>query len=140
MDHFETDADDPCLPRVLSIQSHVVSGYVGNRAAVFPLQLLGFDVDFVNSGIKNILIMHFELSSCIFPLICFDLPTVQFSNHTKYKTMKGSVLSGDDLRELAFGLASNELLDYDYLLTGYIGIRARPLQFGAVLPTPPRRV
>jgi pyridoxine kinase len=32
-------------PRVLSIQSHVVSGYVGNKAAVFPLQLLGFDVD-----------------------------------------------------------------------------------------------
>jgi hypothetical protein len=35
--------------RVLSIQSHVVSGYVGNRCAVFPLQLLGFDVDFVNT-------------------------------------------------------------------------------------------
>jgi pyridoxine kinase len=44
--------------RVLSIQSHVVSGYVGNKAAVFPLQLLGFDVDFINS--------------------------VQFSNHTGY--------------------------------------------------------
>lgn len=44
--------------RVLSIQSHVVSGHVGNKAAVFPLQLLGFDVDFINS--------------------------VQFSNHTGY--------------------------------------------------------
>lgn len=32
-------------PRVLSIQSSVVHGYVGNKAAVFPLQLLGFDVD-----------------------------------------------------------------------------------------------
>jgi len=42
--------------RVLSIQSHVVSGYVGNKAAVFPLQLLGWDVDVVN--------------------------TVQFSNHS----------------------------------------------------------
>lgn len=42
--------EDRVLPRVLSVQSHVVSGYVGNRAAVFPLQLLGFDVDFVNSG------------------------------------------------------------------------------------------
>jgi pyridoxal/pyridoxine/pyridoxamine kinase len=31
--------------RVLSIQSSVVHGYVGNKAAVFPLQLLGFDVD-----------------------------------------------------------------------------------------------
>lgn len=45
----DEDAPRP-LPRVLSVQSHVVSGYVGNRAAVFPLQLLGFDVDFVNSG------------------------------------------------------------------------------------------
>ena len=25
--------------RILSIQSHVVSGYVGNRSAVFPLQV-----------------------------------------------------------------------------------------------------
>ena len=32
-------------PRCLSIQSHVVHGYVGNKAAVFPLQLLGFEVD-----------------------------------------------------------------------------------------------
>lgn len=31
--------------RVLSIQSHVVFGYVGGKAAVFPLQLLGYDVD-----------------------------------------------------------------------------------------------
>jgi hypothetical protein len=36
-------------PRVLSIQSHVVSGVVGNKAAVFPLQLLGFEVDPVMS-------------------------------------------------------------------------------------------
>lgn len=43
-------------PRVLSIQSHVVRGYAGNRCAVFPLQTLGFEVDFINS--------------------------VQFSNHT----------------------------------------------------------
>ncbi|CAI7774694.1 unnamed protein product [Closterium sp. NIES-53] len=35
--------------RVLSIQSHTVQGYVGNKAAVFPLQLLGFDVDPINS-------------------------------------------------------------------------------------------
>lgn len=31
--------------RVLSIQSHVSFGYVGGKAAVFPLQLLGYDVD-----------------------------------------------------------------------------------------------
>lgn len=28
--------------RVLSIQSHVVHGYVGNKAAAFPLQVLGY--------------------------------------------------------------------------------------------------
>ncbi|KAF8705554.1 glycosyl hydrolase 30 family, partial [Rhizoctonia solani] len=42
--------------RALSIQSHVVHGYVGNKAATFPLQLLGWDVDAIN--------------------------TVQFSNHS----------------------------------------------------------
>ena len=36
-------------PRVLSIQSHVVHGHAGNKCAVFPLQLLGFDVDPINS-------------------------------------------------------------------------------------------
>ncbi|XP_051564523.1 pyridoxal (pyridoxine, vitamin B6) kinase a isoform X3 [Myxocyprinus asiaticus] len=44
--------------RVLSIQSHVVRGYVGNKSASFPLQVLGFEVDSINS--------------------------VQFSNHTGY--------------------------------------------------------
>ena len=31
--------------RVLSIQSHVVHGHVGNKSAVFPMQLLGLDVE-----------------------------------------------------------------------------------------------
>ena len=31
--------------RILSIQSHVAYGYVGGKAAVFPLQCLGYDVD-----------------------------------------------------------------------------------------------
>jgi pyridoxal/pyridoxine/pyridoxamine kinase len=31
--------------RILSIQSHVAFGYVGGKAAVFPLQCLGYDVD-----------------------------------------------------------------------------------------------
>ena len=83
------------LPRVLSVQSTVVSGYVGNRSAMFPLQILGFDVDCVNS--------------------------VQFSNHTGYPVVKGTVLSGSELNELVNGLESNNLLDYNYLLTGYIG-------------------
>ena len=36
-------------PSVLSVQSHVVHGYVGNKCAVLPLNLLGFEVDPINS-------------------------------------------------------------------------------------------
>lgn len=35
--------------KVLAIQSHVVHGYVGNRAATFPLQYRGWDVDALNT-------------------------------------------------------------------------------------------
>ncbi|KAG0521571.1 hypothetical protein BDA96_08G172900 [Sorghum bicolor] len=81
--------------RVLSIQSHTVQGYVGNKSAVFPLQLLGFDVDPINS--------------------------VQFSNHTGYPTFRGQVLDGKQLWDLIEGLEENQLLHYTHLLTGYIG-------------------
>ncbi|KAL6847069.1 hypothetical protein ACP4OV_022922 [Aristida adscensionis] len=81
--------------RVLSIQSHTVQGYVGNKSAIFPLQLLGFDVDPINS--------------------------VQFSNHTGYPTFRGQVLNGNQLWDLIEGLEENELLHYTHLLTGYIG-------------------
>ncbi|XP_039062396.1 pyridoxal kinase-like isoform X3 [Hibiscus syriacus] len=81
--------------RVLSIQSHTVQGYVGNKSAVFPLQLLGYDVDPINS--------------------------VQFSNHTGYPTFKGQVLNGRELLDLIEGLEANNLLYYTHLLTGYIG-------------------
>ncbi|CAN1351576.1 Pyridoxal kinase [Linum perenne] len=81
--------------RVLSIQSHTVQGYVGNKSAVFPLQLLGYDVDPINS--------------------------VQFSNHTGYPSFKGQVLNGQQLWELIEGLQANNLLFYTHLLTGYIG-------------------
>lgn len=51
------EAENGCLKgRVLSIQSHVVHGYVGNKCCVFPLQLMGYEVDHISS--------------------------VQFSNHT----------------------------------------------------------
>lgn len=79
--------------RVLSIQSHVVRGYVGNRAAMFPLQVLGFEVDAVNS--------------------------VQFSNHTGYAHWKGQVLKSQELHELYEGLKVNNVNKYDYVLTGY---------------------
>ncbi|XP_075673303.1 pyridoxal kinase isoform X2 [Castanea sativa] len=77
--------------RVLSIQSHTVQGYVGNKSAVFPLQLLGYDVDPINS--------------------------VQFSNHTGYPSFKGQVLNGQQLWELIEGLEANNLLYYTHLLT-----------------------
>lgn len=79
--------------RVLSIQSHVVRGYVGNRAAMFPLQVLGFEVDAVNS--------------------------VQFSNHTGYAHWKGQVLTSQELHVLYEGLKANGVNKYDYVLTGY---------------------
>ncbi|XP_055975211.1 pyridoxal kinase [Sorex fumeus] len=79
--------------RVLSIQSHVVRGYVGNRAAAFPLQVLGFEIDAVNS--------------------------VQFSNHTGYAHWKGQVLNSGELHELYEGLRLNQVNQYDYVLTGY---------------------
>ncbi|XP_054984433.1 pyridoxal kinase [Sorex araneus] len=79
--------------RVLSIQSHVVRGYVGNRAAAFPLQVLGFEIDAVNS--------------------------VQFSNHTGYAHWKGQVLTSGELDELYGGLRLNQVNQYDYVLTGY---------------------
>eukprot|EP00877_Chromochloris_zofingiensis_P002856 jgi/Chrzof1/12571/UNPLg00524.t1 len=82
-------------PRVLSIQSHVVHGYVGNKCAVFPLQLLGFDVD--------------------------PIMSVQFSNHTGYPVVHGKVFDGSHLTELTEGLTKNELIQHSHLLTGYIG-------------------
>jgi len=86
---------DAAQVRVLSVQSHVVHGYVGNKSAVLPLQVLGIEVDFVNS--------------------------VQFSNHTGYGTFRGDVLDGDKLWDIVTGLQTNKLLNHSHLLTGYIG-------------------
>ncbi|CAF2154186.1 unnamed protein product [Rotaria magnacalcarata] len=83
------------IPRVLSIQSHVVHGFVGNKCATFILQLYGFEVDVINS--------------------------VHYSNHTGYKVVKGSRLSVDELRAIFQGLIANEIFEYDYILTGYMG-------------------
>lgn len=80
-------------PTVLSIQSHVVHGYVGNKSAIFPLQVLGFEVDSIN--------------------------TVQFSTHTGYKHIKGNILKNEELEELVEGLILNEVDYYTHFLTGY---------------------
>ena len=85
----------PGLRRVLSVQSHVVSGYVGNKCAVLPLNLLGIEVD---------------------PIL-----SVHFSNHTGYPSMTGTVMDGAQLAEVVKGLEDNDLLRHSHLLTGYIG-------------------
>uniref|UniRef100_A0A8R1DSE2 pyridoxal kinase n=1 Tax=Caenorhabditis japonica TaxID=281687 RepID=A0A8R1DSE2_CAEJA len=81
--------------RVLSIQSHVVHGYAGNKCSVFPLQLHGFEVDFINS--------------------------VQFSNHAGYEHVKGQKLTEKELEELYEGLMLNKINNYTHVLTGYCG-------------------
>ncbi|KXN91122.1 Putative pyridoxal kinase C6F6.11c [Leucoagaricus sp. SymC.cos] len=80
--------------RILSIQSHVVFGYVGGRAAVFPLQCLGYDVDVVN--------------------------TVNYSNHSGYGRSGGTETTAAELDDMFEALEQNELLLPTRLLTGYI--------------------
>ncbi|KAL7551616.1 hypothetical protein ACHAWF_014817 [Thalassiosira exigua] len=82
----------------ISMLGHVeLAADVGNSAAVFPLQLLGFDVDVVNS--------------------------VQFSSHTGYPFgYEGEVLDGRMLQKLIDGLERNGLLSgVGNVLTGFIG-------------------
>ncbi|KAL1901663.1 putative pyridoxal kinase [Ceratocystis pirilliformis] len=80
--------------RVLAIASHVVSGNVGNKIAVFTLQSLGCDVAALN--------------------------TVQFSNHTGYGKWKGSRVTAEEISELYDGLKQSYLDDFDMMLSGYI--------------------
>lgn len=81
--------------KVLSVQSHVVHGYVGNKSAVFILQLHGVDVDAIN--------------------------TVSLSNHSGYPVIKGHRMDEAEWVELVEGLRGNGFLaDYEHVLTGYI--------------------
>jgi pyridoxine kinase len=81
---------------VLSIQSHVVYGYAGNTAAVFPLQRLGREVWAIN--------------------------TVEFSNHTGYGAWRGKVLGAELTAELVTGLDERNALERcEAVLSGYLG-------------------
>jgi len=81
---------------ILSIQSHVVYGYAGNTAAVFPLQRSGHEVWAVN--------------------------TVEFSNHTGYKSWRGQVLGGELAEELIKGVEERGGLPRcEAVLSGYLG-------------------
>lgn len=68
----------PASDRILSVQSHVAFGYVGGKAAVFPLQCMGYDVDVSAHCVlgdstqpPNALLTHLQVVN-----------TVNFSNHT----------------------------------------------------------
>jgi pyridoxine kinase len=82
--------------RILSIQSSVAYGYVGNSAATFPLQRLGHEV---------------------WPVL-----TVHFSNHTGYGSWRGQVLDPVVVAEVIEGIADRGVLGTaDAVLTGYQG-------------------
>ncbi len=81
--------------KVLSIQSHVVCGHVGNAAAVFPLQLLGVEA--------------------------LPLHTVQYSNHPGRGGFRGAVTDAATIGDLAAGLDElGALAECNAVLTGYV--------------------
>lgn len=84
------------MKSILSIQSHVAYGYVGNKAAVYPLQSMGYDVWPVN--------------------------TVQFSNHTGYGKWKGDVFSREHIKNVIKGIEELGVIDQCHgILSGYMG-------------------
>jgi pyridoxine kinase len=81
---------------ILSIQSSVAFGHVGNSAAVFPLQRLGHEVWAVN--------------------------TVHFSNHTGYGAWRGPLLPASEVREVITGIEERGVLPgVEAVLSGYQG-------------------
>jgi len=82
--------------RILSIQSSVAFGHVGNSAAVFPLQRLGHEV--------------------------MPVSTVLFSNHTGYGAWRGPLIPASDVREVITGIEERGALgEVDVVLSGYQG-------------------
>ena len=82
--------------KILSIQSSVAYGHVGNSAAVFPLQRLGHEV--------------------------WPVFTVHFSNHTGYGAWRGPLLAPDDVAAVITGIAERGVLgECDAILSGYQG-------------------
>ncbi|NYG05827.1 pyridoxine kinase [Phycicoccus badiiscoriae] len=81
---------------ILSIQSSVAYGHVGNSAAVFPLQRLGVEV--------------------------WPVHTVHFSNHTGYGEWRGPLLAADDVRAVLRGVEERGVFPgVDAVLSGYQG-------------------
>ncbi|MGI3900090.1 MAG: pyridoxal kinase PdxY [Janthinobacterium lividum] len=81
---------------ILSIQSHVAYGHVGNAAATFPMQRMGHDV--------------------------WPIHTVQFSNHTGYGGWRGQVFDAGLIGDCVAGIAERGVLgSCDGVLSGYMG-------------------
>ena len=81
---------------VLSVQSHVAYGRVGNTAATFLLQRLGLEV--------------------------WPVMTVQLSNHTGYETARGQAFPAEHIREVLRGIAERGIFpDCRAVLSGYLG-------------------
>ncbi|MBV9551476.1 MAG: pyridoxal kinase PdxY [Alphaproteobacteria bacterium] len=92
------------MTAVLSVQSRVAYGHVGNAAAVFPLQCLGIEA--------------------------WALDTVAFSNHTGHGRWRGEVVAAERVAAIFEGIADLGVLPgVDAVLSGYIGAAAT----GAVL-------
>jgi pyridoxine kinase len=86
--------DEP--PVVLSIQSSVAYGHVGNSAATFPLMRMGVEV---------------------WPVL-----TVHFSNHTGYPSWRGPLLAAADVADVVRGITERGVLgQVDAVLSGYQG-------------------
>lgn len=84
------------MVKILSIQSAVAYGHVGNSAAVFPLQRIGVEV--------------------------LPVYTVTFSNHTGYGAWRGPLISPDDVRDVITGIEDRRVFgQIDAVLSGYQG-------------------
>ena len=86
----------PKAPVVLSLQSEVVRGHVGNSAARFALQRVGVDV--------------------------WAVPTVLLSNHPGHGRFRGETIPAQRIDDLIAGLDAHGWLSRcDAVLSGYLG-------------------
>jgi pyridoxine kinase len=99
------------MTSILSIQSWVAYGHVGNASAIFPLQRLGAEV--------------------------WGIHTVQFSNHTGYGAWRGQVFGAELIAECVQGIEERGVMARcDAVLSGYMG----SAEIGAAILDAARRV
>ena len=84
------------MVKVLSIQSAVAYGHVGNSAAVFPLQRIGVEV--------------------------LPVATVNFSNHIGYGAWRGQLIAPEEVHEIILGIEDRGVMSaIDIVLSGFLG-------------------